>query len=198
MKQKTATLIFSFPRLLFSFIKAWKRREKENYSMRECSCSPWLWVLYDMVVGCDDFTTVKNILRAFMYDIKYLGQNCVLRRKNGWFSPSIYLLFHSTRKCCMSAMLSRAGSVFVLNRFFIWVKMWQNRVGDREYCNDRRSMQVQGMGWSFPSQRANYISVTLKPGYVIFTEQGNYRTMANAKTQDNSRISRSRKSFITY
>lgn len=50
-------------------------------------------------------------------------------------------------------------------------------------------MQVQGMGWSFPPQRANDISVSLKRGYVIFTEQYN-RTMANAKTQDNIRLSR--------
>lgn len=124
-----------------------------------------------------------------MIFIKYLGLNWVLRRKNGWFSPSIYLLFHSTGKYCMSAILSRAGSVFVLNRFFIWVKMWQNRVGDREYWNERRSMQVQGMGCSFPPQRANDISISLKRGYVIFTEQYN-RTMANAKTQDNIRLSR--------
>lgn len=64
----------------------------ENYSMRECSCSPWLWVLYHMVVGCDDLTTVKNILRAFMYDIYQVFRSELGPQKEEWMVFSIHLL----------------------------------------------------------------------------------------------------------
>lgn len=65
MRQKTATLILAFPRLLFSFIKASKCPEKENYSMRQRSCSPWLWVSYHVVVGCNSFSTGKKNSQSF-------------------------------------------------------------------------------------------------------------------------------------
>lgn len=41
-----AALIVSFPRLLFSFIKAWKRWEKKNDSVWKYSCSLWHAVWY--------------------------------------------------------------------------------------------------------------------------------------------------------
>lgn len=101
---------------------------RKRFTAWECSGSPWLLVLYHMAVDCEDFSTVKKILKPLcMIFIKYLGLNCVLRGKNGLFTTDT---FCSTQQGSMSAILSRALSAFVLNRFFIWVDIWQNTVGD--------------------------------------------------------------------
>ncbi len=156
LKQKTATLIVSRPRLLFSFIKAWKCREKENDSMREYSCSPWLGVLYHMA----------KILRAFMCGIYQVFRNEVHPQRTKWFIPRIF----SSQQGNMSAMLCRAGSLFVLNRFFVLFELrWQRhncgvveQEAGREYWNEGGWMQVQGLWWSSMPQKAKLMLLKVK------------------------------------
>lgn len=156
MRQKTATLILAFPRLLFSFIKASKCPEKENYSIRQRSCSPWLWVSYHVVVGCNGFSTGKKNSPSFYK--WYASSIWVWTMSSGFLNPPTLC---SAWQGGMSAMLSRAGSAFVLNRFFTGVKMWQNREGDRVCWGEWRSMRVPRMGWTFQTLGVDNFKTTL-------------------------------------
>lgn len=71
--------------------------------------------------GCEDFSTVEKIVKPLcMIFIKYSSP-----QREEWIAHHIYFLFYSTGKC-VSSVVSRALSVFVLNRFSSDLRYGQN------------------------------------------------------------------------
>lgn len=118
MKQKTLFQGFCFPSLKHEGTR------RKRFTAWECSGSPWLWVLNHMAVRI--FPQWKRLLNLYVY---LSSIQVPSPQREEWIAHHIYFLFFSTGKY-VSSVVSRALSVFVLNRFSSELRFGQNSVRD--------------------------------------------------------------------